>query len=82
MANNRSGKGQGSGRVKSSREMPSEPDQFSVALNLLREILQNETIHNRKYCVYCSVAMAVPLELHRKECVWRRAWKLVNEKKA
>jgi hypothetical protein len=53
----------------------------TAALELLREILENGTNHHRRYCLYCKVAMAVPLELHRKDCTWRRAWQLVNEKK-
>ena len=51
-----------------------------AALDLLHEILKNGTNHNRRYCLYCRVAMAVPVELHRKDCVWRQAWELVNRK--
>jgi hypothetical protein len=80
MADNRGGKGEGPGRVKSSKETPVESDQLSAPLDLLREILKNGTNHNRRYCLYCKVAMAVPVELHRKDCVWRRAWELVNDK--
>jgi hypothetical protein len=43
-------------------------DRPSAALELLREILENGTNHHRRYCIYCKVAMAVPLELHRKVC--------------
>jgi len=35
-------------------------------LDLLRKILKDGTNHTREYCVYCKVAMAVPVELHRK----------------
>jgi hypothetical protein len=41
--NNRSGKNQGSSRVKSSKETPSESGQLSAALDLLRDILKNGT---------------------------------------
>jgi hypothetical protein len=54
---------------------------LSTALELLRTILETAAINqNRRYCVYCKAAKAVPLELHRKDCVWRRAWELVNRK--
>jgi hypothetical protein len=78
MADSRSGKSKGSGRVKSSQERPSEPDQLSAALDLLREILKNGTNHNRRYCLYCTASMRVPIELHKEDCVWRRAWQLVS----
>jgi hypothetical protein len=58
-----------------------DPSKNSTALELLRIILETGAINqNRRYCVYCKAAMAVPLELHRKECVWRRAWELLNDK--
>jgi len=49
MANNRSGKSERSGRVKSSQETPAESAQLSAALDLLREILKNGTNHNRPW---------------------------------
>jgi hypothetical protein len=66
---------------KSSSGQPdAESNQLSVALELLGAILENGANHNRRYCVYCKVSMAAPRELHRKNCVWRRALELVNKK--
>jgi hypothetical protein len=66
--------------------VPTEPDsgadQLSTALDLLRELLKHDTNHNRRYCIYCKVSMRAPIELHKEDCVWRRAWQLVNDKKA
>jgi hypothetical protein len=62
---------------------PAEGDsgRLSTALELLRTILETGTTNqNRPLLRYCKAAMAMPLELHRKECVWRRAWELVNRK--
>lgn len=56
----------------------SDSEKLSVALGLLREILKTGTNHNRRYCVYCKVTMSAPVELHKRECAWRRAWQLVN----
>jgi len=57
---------------------PEEP-QLSTVLELLHKILLNGTNENRRYCNYCRANMIMPIELHRDDCVWRRAWKLVNE---
>jgi len=57
--------------VKTSKERttPNDTDQLSTALDLLREILNNGTNRNRRYCVYCKTNMSAPRELHRKDCV-------------
>jgi hypothetical protein len=64
------------------RAAPDEPDKLSVALDLLKKILQDGTNHNRRYCIHCKVSMKAPIELHKEDCVWRRAWRLVNDRKA
>jgi hypothetical protein len=85
MANSRGSKGKGLDRVKAASE-PAETDsgsdQLSVVLDILREILKHDSNHSRRYCMYCKVSMRVPIELHKEDCVWRRAWQLVNERKA
>jgi len=43
-----------------------EPDELSLALDLLRKILKHGTNHNRRYCIYCKVSMRVPIELHKQ----------------
>jgi hypothetical protein len=57
---------------------PEEP-QLSTVLGLLHKILLNGTNENRRYCKYCKAKMIMPVELHRDDCTWRLAWKLVNE---
>jgi len=59
-----------------------EESQLSTVLELLHKILLNGTNENRRYCKYCKAKMVMPIELHRDDCVWRLAWKLVNENKA
>ncbi len=56
-----------------------DPPQLSTVLDLLHKILLNGTNENRAYCKYCKAKMIMPIELHRDDCVWRLAWKLVNE---
>jgi hypothetical protein len=60
---------------------PEEP-QLSTVLELLHKILLNGTNENRRYCKYCNAKMIMPIELHRNDCVWRLAWKLINENKS
>jgi len=49
-----------------------DSDRLSTALQLHRIILESGTINqNRRYCVFCKAVMAVPLELHRKDCTWK-----------
>jgi hypothetical protein len=59
-----------------------EPPQLSTVLELLHKILLNGTNENRSYCKYCKAKMIMPIELHRDDCTWRLAWKLVNEHKS
>src|SRR5262249_12937778 len=72
----------GSSRVKAppAKSPPpnNESDELSIAIDLLREILKSDANQNRRYCTYCQTKMAAPLELHHKDCVWRRAWELVS----
>ena len=51
-------------------------------MELIHKILLNGTNENRRYCKYCKAKMVMPIELHRDDCAWRLAWKLVNENKA
>jgi len=62
------------------RANSSEPANLPLALDLLKKILKDGTDQNRRNCVYCKVLMATPIDLHKKNCVWRRAWQLVSEK--
>ena len=50
-------------------------------VELFEQILLNGTNENRRYCRYCKAKMILPIELHRDDCLWRRAWKLVNDLK-
>ena len=58
-----------------------EPPQLSAVLELLHKILLNGTNESRRYCKYCNAKMIMPIELHRDDCAWRLAWKLVNDQK-
>lgn len=48
-------------------------DKLSTALDLLEKLLKNGIRENRKYCKYCNAKMIIPIELHRLDCVLRRA---------
>ena len=72
------------------RKKANEPDQLSAdeewqlsaVVDLLEKILLNGTNENRRYCKYCNAKMIMPIELHKNDCLWRRAWKLVNDRKS
>jgi hypothetical protein len=57
----------------------SSEDKLPAALELLEQLLRNGTSENRRYCKYCKAKMTIPIELHKKDCVLRQAWKLVND---
>ena len=59
-----------------------KPDRLSEALDVLREILKDASNNNRRYSAFCKVSMRVPIEIRKEDCAWRRAWQLVNERKA
>ncbi len=63
------------------RANSSEPASLPLALDLLKKILKNGTNRNRRYCVYCKASMTAPVDSHKENCVWRRAWELVSEQK-
>jgi hypothetical protein len=71
------------GRSDPPTERPTsdDADKLSLALDLLKKILKHGTNQDRRYCLYCKVSMRAPIELHKEDCVWRQAWKLVNERK-
>jgi hypothetical protein len=56
-----------------------EPDKLSIALELLDTIVKKGSNDTRRYCRYCNVKMNSPIELHKKDCTWRRALELLNE---
>ncbi len=64
---------------ESDPQLPFPASKVSTVLELLHKILLNGTNENRRCCKYCKVKMIMPVELPREDCVWRRAWKLVNE---
>ena len=61
-------------------KIANEADALSTAVELLEQILLKGTNENRRYCRYCKAKMIVPIELHKEDCLWRRAWKLVNDR--
>jgi len=70
-------------KIESTPQLPfPEAPQLSTVLELLHNILLNGTNENRRYCKYCKAKMIMPIELHKDDCVWRRAWKLVNDQKS
>ena len=63
-------------------ELASKKNQAEESVvELFEQILLNGTNENRRYCRYCKAKMILPIELHRDDCLWRRAWKLVNDLK-
>jgi len=63
-------------------ELASQKSKLEESIvELFEQILLNGTNENRRYCRYCKAKMILPIELHRDDCLWRRAWKLVNDHK-
>ena len=63
-------------------ELASQKNRVEESIfELFEQILLNGTNENRRYCRYCKAKMILPIELHRDDCLWRRAWKLVNDHK-
>ena len=69
----------GNNEIARKKDQPSIAEQAIV--ELFEQILLNGTNENRRYCRYCKAKMILPIELHRDDCLWRRAWKLVNDLK-
>ena len=67
--------------VRTPNQSSDKPDKLSVALELLDTIVKKGSNDNRRYCRYCNVKMDGPIELHKKDCTWRRALELLNEAK-
>jgi hypothetical protein len=65
-----------------SNKIPNEADELSTVIELLEQILLKGTNENRRVCKYCKAKMMVPIELHKEDCLWRRAWKFVNDRKS
>ena len=63
-------------------ELASQKNKVEESIfELFEQILLNGTNENHRYCRYCKAKMILPIELHRDDCLWRRAWKLVNDHK-
>jgi len=58
-----------------------EGGKLSTALELLDTIVKQGANDNRRHCRYCHVKMISPIELHQKDCTWRRVLELLNERK-
>ena len=57
----------------------SDQDRLSIALELLDTLIKKGSNDTRRNCRYCDVKMSSPVELHNKDCTWRRALELLNE---
>jgi hypothetical protein len=67
--------------VRTPNQSSDKPDRLSIALELLDTIVKKRSNDNRRYCRYCNVKMNGPIELHKKDCTWRRALELLTEGK-
>jgi len=54
---------------------------LSTALELLDTIVKLGANDNRRHCRYCHVKMISPIEMHQKDCTWRRVLQLLNERR-
>jgi hypothetical protein len=65
--------------VRTPNQSSDKPDKLSIALELLDTIVKKGSNDNRRNCRYCDAKMSSPVELHNRDCTWRRALELLNE---